>query len=719
MSDTLDQKDEKSVMRTPPQESGLVLEDGRIFRMLLELLPIGVWLLDTRGRIVFGNTAASKIWGGARYVGPENFRDYKAWWLDTGKPVAPREWAGMRAIEKGETSLGELIRIERFDGQSAIISNSAVPLRENDGRIMGVLVLNEDITARKRAESQLRQDADRFRLIFDNLKDYAVFTLDTEGRVTSWNSGAQRLYGYSCEEIQGKPFALLCSPDSHGNKEIACAELESARTMGRQESELECLRKDKSRFWSHAVISAHYDEHGKVVGFSVIKRDITEKRRLDERKAALLKEETRARKAAESARNRMDVLLQLTSSLLDERLDAVARVLKLSQLVIPEVADWLIVDFLDEEKRGFRRVASFHRDPRRQQLANQLAARKLPSLSDPIGVGRVLRTGAPEVAESVPEPLLRALSTEPAQLEILRRIGIDSYVIVPILSERKNIMGALSLLMSGSGRTFGRDDVNFVREVAHRYGLANDHARLFSELKRAIQGREEFLAFVSHDLKNPIAAIELAAGLIPKLVATDAPGPALLRLSRQILSSTSSMKQLISELLDVSRLEAGSFPVEKSPVDPCAIISEVVQQMAPMAAEKSLELRVMEDERLPEVSCDRKQLVRALTNLLGNALKFTARGSVTLAVSVVNQSLEFRVEDTGPGIRESQLPFIFNRFWQAGETARKGTGLGLAIVKGIVEAHGGKIVVNSTFGKGSVFRFTIPLADPMPSKLSA
>lgn len=126
-------------------------------RMTLEALPVGVWLMDAGGRIIHGNAAGQRIWAGARYVGPEQFGEYKGWWLATGKPIAADEWAAARAIRNGETSLDEEIRIQCFDGSSKIVLNSAIPLRDTAGTITGAIIVNQDVTARRHAEDELRR----------------------------------------------------------------------------------------------------------------------------------------------------------------------------------------------------------------------------------------------------------------------------------------------------------------------------------------------------------------------------------------------------------------------------------------------------------------------------------------------------------------------------------------------------------------------------------
>lgn len=130
-------------------------ETEQTLRQVLETLPVGVWMMDASGRIVHGNPAGQRIWGGARYVPPEEFGEYKGWWASSGKPIAAEEWAAARAIRHGETSIDEEIEIECFDGTRKTILNSAIPLRDDSGAIHGAIIVNQDITARKRAERNL------------------------------------------------------------------------------------------------------------------------------------------------------------------------------------------------------------------------------------------------------------------------------------------------------------------------------------------------------------------------------------------------------------------------------------------------------------------------------------------------------------------------------------------------------------------------------------
>lgn len=131
-----------------------------LYQKILALLPVGVWIMDETGKIQYGNPAGQKIWAGARYVGPDEFGQYKGWWVTTGKLIKPEEWAAARAIRKGEVSVDEEVEIESFDGKRKVILNSAMPIRRDDGGIEGAIIVNHDITKRKRAEERLRDMAE-------------------------------------------------------------------------------------------------------------------------------------------------------------------------------------------------------------------------------------------------------------------------------------------------------------------------------------------------------------------------------------------------------------------------------------------------------------------------------------------------------------------------------------------------------------------------------
>jgi PAS domain S-box-containing protein len=229
------------------------------------------------------------------------------------------------------------------------------------------------------------------------------------------------------------------------------------------------------------------------------------------------------------------------------------------------------------------------------------------------------------------------------------------------------------------------------------------------ELFRAIRAREEVLAIVSHDLRNPLGAIMMSANLLERSHDRKLPEDFVKKQDQKILTSGHRMNRLVEDLLDLSKMDARRFVLNRKVGCSADLIEEVAELMRPYAKEKSIQFEVDYGEKPFQLLCDHDHLVRVFTNLLGNAIKFTADyGTVRLKTSVESDHVRFAIVDTGPGIAEHHLPHIFERFWQVSKTAHKGTGLGLTIAKGIVEAHGGSLWVESKFGKGTTFFFTIP-----------
>jgi signal transduction histidine kinase len=186
-----------------------------------------------------------------------------------------------------------------------------------------------------------------------------------------------------------------------------------------------------------------------------------------------------------------------------------------------------------------------------------------------------------------------------------------------------------------------------------------------------------------------------------------------------IRRSADRANRLISDLLDVARIQAGGLAVEPVPVEAAALVQEALEAATPLANGKKLTLQPEMPEHLPAVCSDRDRVLQVFGNLIGNAIKFTPEGGrITVRADNEPHEVKFAVCDTGPGIPPEHLPHVFDRYWQAKSTRKLGTGLGLSIAKGIVEAHGGRIWVESELGKGAAFHFTLPLAASVGAKLA-
>lgn len=247
------------------------------------------------------------------------------------------------------------------------------------------------------------------------------------------------------------------------------------------------------------------------------------------------------------------------------------------------------------------------------------------------------------------------------------------------------------------------EDISEQRKVAQ----ANRDAR--AQAERATRLRDEMVAVVAHDLRNPLHAIATGLETMLKL-----PLPDDERASRQLVimqHSVRSMDRLILDLLDVTRIEAGNLAIAHEHVQVRALLKDALELFEGPARERELSLTCNVPDGVPCVVGERDRLIQVLSNLIGNAVKFTPpHGRISVRARPLDEHLDVSVEDTGPGISGEDLPHLFDRFWQADRAAHGGTGLGLAIAKGIVEAHGGHIWAESVLGRGTSFHFTIPYA---------
>ena len=378
---------------------------------------------------------------------------------------------------------------------------------------------------------------------------------------------------------------------------------------------------------------------------------------------------------------------------------------EIARIVLRTLADWTIVDALDAGDR-IRRIVR-HRDTSRAPFAAELERDFVPGASSRGVPSHVLRTREPLLIPQVTDAHYRDTSRSPRHEELLRAMGSHSYMAVPMVV-RGNVLGALTLVSSDPSRTYGPDDLLFAQEICSRAAMALENSILYQRTVKAVQLRDEFLSAVSHDLRSPLQAIDMAAQTLEAAAGGGLSEPRATRLVGTIRSSSRRMQRLINDLLDLARLEAGRLKLVRAsePIGP--LMQELVQSFDPIAAGRSVRLEWSADEGLT-ASLDRDRIFQALANLVGNAVKFTPSGGrVTVTARGAEDEVSIAICDTGPGISPQDVPHLFDRYWQAREGTRSGTGLGLSIAKAMVDAHGGRIEVETSVGHGSCFTVCLP-----------
>jgi signal transduction histidine kinase len=244
-------------------------------------------------------------------------------------------------------------------------------------------------------------------------------------------------------------------------------------------------------------------------------------------------------------------------------------------------------------------------------------------------------------------------------------------------------------------------------DLARRAATAIDNARLYEQAQRALRVRDDMLAIVTHDLRTPLSAIITAAAMQVATAPQDENGVKMRQKAQSIQRAADHMNRLIRDLTDIGQMDAGRFAIDCTPQDPAALAHEVVDTLKPAAEQRGAHLKADIGRSIPRINADGDRIVQVLSNLVTNAIKVGAP-QITLGLEPRAEDVLFTVSDTGPGIRQEDLPHMFDRYWRGQGVNYKGTGLGLPISKQIVDAHGGRIWIESEVGAGSRFCFTLP-----------
>ncbi len=574
------------------------------------------------------------------------------------------------------------------------------PLFQADGTTEGVLVCASEVTeqlrARLRAEelsTRLRQQheaslksEERFRSLTHALSQL-VWTTDAEGRVVADSPSWRAFTGQSREKyFDGRYGWLECiHPEDRARSVRAWVEA----LRGRRVFELEHrVRRHDGQYRHMAVRGVPVlGENGQVREWVGLHMDITEQWRSEEASDFLAR----------------------ASLLLATSLDPEATLGNIARFAVPSLADWCAIDMLMPDG-SVQRLAAAHREPDKVVLVHELQRHFPLNWNAKRGLARVLRTGESEWFPTVPESLFVEGGWDEEQVRLLRRLGLHSYLCVPLLS-RGSILGALTLVQEGSGREYDERDVRLAEDLARRVAISVDNARLFQGAKEAVQVRDEFLSVASHELKTPLTPLRLKLHRM-RQVARGAAGtlnPAELLAHLEVVErQVTKLDRLIDSLLDVSRIGAGKLQLEWEDVDLAELVHEVASRFEPQAVKAGCALTV--EAPGPVVGrWDRLRLEQVVTNLLSNALKYGAGKPIALTVRAEQGHAVLSVRDEGIGIESASLSRIFERFERAvSERHYGGLGLGLYITRTIVEALGGTIEARSTPGQGATFLVGLP-----------
>ena len=426
--------------------------------------------------------------------------------------------------------------------------------------------------------------------------------------------------------------------------------------------------------------------------------------------AELYDEQRRERQQAEQARRRAAFLADATA-ILSRSLDYEHTLAAVAKLAVPEIADWCAVDIVDETG-SLQRLAVAHVDPAKLELARLLQQRYPPNPSSSVGAHEVIRTGKPVLMPEIPAGLLPQVAEDAEHLRLLNGLALSSYICVPLLSST-GTFGAITFVFAESNRHYTERDVAFALDVASRASLAIENAFAYRRASEANRVKDEFLATLSHELRTPLNAILGYAQLINQGIYT---GNHQASAMGVLTRNAEALRQMIDDVLDVSRITSGKLRLRVQPVRMEDILGNAIATVQPAADAKGVSIQLVAEPDAGAVSGDPDRLQQVIWNLLSNAVKFTPpEGRVDLRLERANGAVQIIVKDEGQGIDPAFLPHLFERFRQADSRLSRdhgGLGLGLAIVRELVELHGGTVSGNSQGpGTGATFVVRLPPAN--------
>jgi PAS domain S-box-containing protein len=509
--------------------------------------------------------------------------------------------------------------------------------------------------------------AEEFAILVDAVEDYAVFLLDPQGTIRSWNRGAAHIMGYTEDEVLGRHFSLFYGPEDL-EAEKPQRELDTATRDGRVEDEGWRIRKDGERFWANTVITLLHDDKGAVSGFAKVTRDMTARRH-----------------AEEELRQSTEIFQLLVSSVRDYAIF----------MLDPNgnIATWnkgaeRIKGYKPEEIIG----SHFSRFYGEEDKANHKPERELEIAREQGSVEdegwRVRKDGTRFWANVV----ITAVFDRKGELRGFAKVTRD-------ITDRKEAEETRRALLE-------QREARLQAEEERR--RAEDSYRASQEANRA---KDDFLMTLSHELRTPMTAILGWSRMLPSMSPDD---PMFHEAVMSIASGAQLQTRLIDDILDVSRIVSGKLRLAPETIEVARVILNSAEAVAATAEAKEITVTMSLSPTLGVIVADPTRIQQIIWNLLTNAVKFTPRGGkVDVAARRTASHVQVSVTDSGEGIDPSFLPHIFEPFRQAESPQTRvhgGLGLGLSIVRYIAEAHGGTVSAESGGrGKGSTFTVTLPV----------
>ncbi len=671
---------------------------------VLETVEDGIVACDALGVITLLNRAAREFHGlPEAHIPATRWAEYYDLYLPDGEMRMSREDIPLFRALQGEHVRDVEMVIAPKSGTTRSLLCSGQPLFGPAGEKLGAVVVMHDVTERKRAQEAAKYESGLMQALMDNIPD-AIYFKDTDSRFTRVNQQVAYRTQSALANIVGKTdFDFFAA--EHARAAFATEQqiIRTGQPIINQEEKETYL--DGSFTWLSTTKVPIRDDAGQVTGIVGISRDITERKRAEDERLKLAREQA-ARVEAEAAKKSAAFLADV-SSILGSSLDYQKTLQSVARFSVPAFADWCIVDILEGERR-IHRVAVAAAEPAHEALLREVQQRYPPTWDSPQPSAVAIREQQSVLFTELSDATLAKTVFDAEHLRLIRALQPGSAIAVP-LNARGFTLGAITFARVESERNFTPSDLSLAEELARRAALAVDNARLYEAAQEVNRLKDDFLATVSHELRTPLTPI---LGWAYILCADTPDADTLSRGLEAIKRCADAQRLIVDDLLDISRIITGKLRLSLKPVNLKAIIEAALDSARLAAEAKAIRIETVVAPDVSLLTGDPDRLQQVVWNLLSNAIKFTPTGGrVEVKVERLEASVGISVSDTGKGIDAKFLPYVFDRFRQADSSTTRehgGLGLGLAIVRHLVELHGGTVQAHSR-GEGSGARFFVKL----------
>lgn len=665
-------------LHTPNESIRSSKKQNQLDQQLFNNLPVAIYTCDRDGYITSFNKAAEKLWGRAPEIGKDlwcgSFKIFNPDGTELPLDSCPMAYT----LREGIAVEGKEIIIEQPNGTRLNILPYPVPLFDANGQVSGAVNTLIDVTEQRISEAKQGMLA----AIIESSED-AIISKTLDGIITSWNDSAKQLFGYEEWETLGKSITMLIPNDRQQEEGVILGKIRS----GERVEHYETIRRTKAgvEIPVSLTISPVKNKDGRIIGASKIVRDII-----------------RQKAAEESLQRYAENLEALNGAgkVISESLDIREILQKVTDATTQITGAAIGAFFYNQLNENGEYNMLYTLSGPQQEVVKQFSVPDTDAIF-PFTDGEQGNIRLEDITKEPRYYKNHLFSHLPAD-----HLSVISYMAIPVISKSGTVVGGLFYGHPQPGK-FTKAHETLVAGIANHAGIALDNAQLYEQVQKLNAKKDEFIGLASHELKTPITSLSGYLQIINKrLPEGDKNKPFI----EKALLQVGKLSELLSDLLDVSKIETGQLPMAYTSFELLPLMQEVIEQM--QYSTKSHKIVLHQSISQLTISADKQRIEQVLINLISNAIKYSPDANQVNVKAMLNDNMvRIMVQDFGLGIPKDQWEHIFSRFYRVEELAFNisGLGIGLYICKEIVSRHNGKLWVESEPGKGSVFFFEIPV----------